>query len=460
MAEYKDIIQMYKNIRTYAEERDQREILNCLKNYPFDILSFDPFDPLKYKNIGSMSRSRSFGECMLMNLVLDICGNITELMSSADILNMISSFHSFYSFNHLMNYLMVAVNPFYKRTFESVLDNDSNSVELIRGFARVANIHSDESMKYLLYAADHSGNVDAIKEISRMCMESDCEKSDSGTDIVYQNCRFTVLELLLKYGLTNEFDELYNKFTVSLGDMFQSVPADCELISLYKVAERYRDEGFIDHLLLELNKLSDDLIWGKDKSFDEKRQKKKAEIIDFLPNISFTTSDAVLIFQAYMTEKKQHNDRNAEMIMKLMSDDAVFMLQREAFRDPGFYKDAGKWIKENNIPICIDNELENIDPVLDFMTGPFSDSDTSIYNISYIKNIIKDNKLICNGNIKENSYINGLFKFDARALPIILGALDINTEMRDDLIDMCIEYKNFNALNQVRHLKPKDLTQA
>ena len=88
MAEYKDIIQMYKNIRTYAEERDQRGILNCLKNYPFDILSFDPFDPLKYKNIGSMSRSRSFGECMLMNLVLDICGNITELMSSADILNM------------------------------------------------------------------------------------------------------------------------------------------------------------------------------------------------------------------------------------------------------------------------------------------------------------------------------------------------------------------------------------
>ena len=108
MAEYKDIIQMYKNIRTYAEERDQRKILNCLKNYPFDILSFDPFDPLKYKNIESMSRSRSFGECMLMNLVLDICGNITELMSSADILNMISSFHSFYSFNHLMNYLMVA----------------------------------------------------------------------------------------------------------------------------------------------------------------------------------------------------------------------------------------------------------------------------------------------------------------------------------------------------------------
>lgn len=445
MEEYKDIIQMYNNIRTYAKQRDLEKILNRLENYSFDVLSFEqsPFFP--FKDTIPMPNYKIFGESLLMNLILDTCGKMPELFSSFYISNLILKFKSFFNNNRSIQLLMVNVNPFYKKAFESILDNDSDSVELLRSFVSLKYNTTVEHVdtEYLLYAADYSGNVDVIKEIYRLCMAEIGDKSTKYMSALYCICKVTILELLLKNGLTKEFDDMYNRLCELLLDMYKGISnnPDCDFIRLYKIAERSRDENFINNLLRRLSKLFDRSLWLDWRLSDEDSEKQEKEIMDFLTNISFKTSDATSIFKAYMTEKKRKNDRNAEIIMKLLSDDAVFMLQSENLKnaDADFYRDAGKWIKENNIPISIDNVPEN-DPA------------EGIYRTSNIKNIIKDNKLICNGNITENKYINDLFNSESGALPILINALDINEEMRDDLIDLCIKHKNFNVLNQVRHL--------
>ena len=153
--------------------------------------------------------------------------------------------------------------------------------------------------------------------------------------------------------------------------------------------------------------------------------------LEYLSKLRFKTRNANFIFELWLLSERKYKK---EYLYSLMEENPILFINND-WIDPCSEKECFDFLKE----MLIDNPdiTVSFDPKYMFMN----------LNITQLKKVFSIRKPILTGRIKDNQCIIFLIKTKSKKLKTLLESIKIDDKTRDDLIEICIQYKNIPALN-------------
>lgn len=153
-----------------------------------------------------------------------------------------------------------------------------------------------------------------------------------------------------------------------------------------------------------------------------------------LSEIGFRTDDISILLQ-YLDVSEELD----KCVSQLIGDSPYFYLD-ELLHLLRFER-VMEFLGNKNIYISIDNHSC---PVMLF------DPSSSIFKEKWLKEKTKGFPIRITDAVTKNSYLNRVIEDNASALKFLLKNVDFTLEQLGGLVELCIEYNNYNALNAVR----------
>lgn len=99
------------------------------------------------------------------------------------------------------------------------------------------------------------------------------------------------------------------------------------------------------------------------------------------------------------------------------------------------------FLENKNVYISIDNH-----------SGPMMlfDASSSIFKEKWLRENTKDFPIRITDSVRENSYLNRVMEYRATALNFLLKTMELSLEQLYELVELCLEYNNYSAMNAVR----------
>lgn len=153
-----------------------------------------------------------------------------------------------------------------------------------------------------------------------------------------------------------------------------------------------------------------------------------------LSEIGFKTDNISMLLK-YMNGREELE----ECVSRLMGDSPYFYLDEllHLLRMEG----VNDLLENKNVYISIDDHSS---PILLF------DPSSCIFKEKWLKEKTKGFPIRITDPVRKNSYLNRVIENRASALNFLLKNVDFSLEQLTDLVELCIEYNNYNALNAVR----------